>query len=305
MTEIQKRVLHAGLIKIGLDDYMAVLSDDSIDRENEIVGKQFLNKALGDRVVGLVNHENDALSQVCEWIDKKVIFTKTGHSALIARPKWFKSNPKTQILKGMLDEGAKIGISIGAIPKNHDIVKINGQEYKRWIDGEILEASFVAIAANKHAHIMALAKSLNFKKDKSMEVFTMSEEKKPEEGSKPDAEQPEGDGSEGSGEEQTDEAEKKDLHLGGGAQPTGGKKKPKKGQEGATSEPPADNPVEQATGGKSMSANEITKMVDEKVAEKLKQTPLYKMQADEDALTKKTDGEVDKALKKGLLPIIH
>ena len=156
---INKIILHATVLKTQNYGYVAILSDDSIDRENEIVGKSFLQKALDEYVPGMVNHENDALGQVCEWTDKKITMID-GHNTLTAKPKWFMSNPNAKIFKGMLDEGAEIGLSIGAIPSDSDIVKIAGKEYKRWTDGEFLEASFVGIPANKNAKIRAIAKAL-------------------------------------------------------------------------------------------------------------------------------------------------
>ncbi len=157
--------LYGKLFKTKNNTYKAVLSDDSVDREHEIVGKEFLKSALDEKTVGLINHKNDVLGMICEWTDKEIRTVK-GHNALVATPKWFDSNPNTQIIKGMLEEGANIGLSIGAIPKDHDVVKRNGKEIKRWTSGEIIEASFVAIPANKHAQISAVAKQLNLNKKK-------------------------------------------------------------------------------------------------------------------------------------------
>lgn len=161
----KKFTLNGGLIKTADGKYKVILSDDSIDREEEIVGKSFLESALDSKVVGLINHKNDVLGMLCEWTDKQIVKRK-GHNTLIATPKWFDSNPNTTVIKGMLEEGANIGLSIGAIPKEHDTVKIEDKEYKRWTNGEILEASFVAIAANKHAQIQAVAKQLNLNQKK-------------------------------------------------------------------------------------------------------------------------------------------
>ena len=157
--------LYGKLFKTKDNTYKAVLSDDSVDRENEIVGKEFLKSALDEKTVGLLDHKNSVMGMICEWTDKEIRTVK-GHNALVATPKWFDSNPNTQIIKGMLGEGANIGLSIGAIPKDHDVVKRNGKEIKRWTSGDIIEASFVAIPANKHAQISAVAKQLNLNKTK-------------------------------------------------------------------------------------------------------------------------------------------
>ncbi len=69
------------------------------------------------RVSILVNHENKVENMVGEWTNRRV--KKIGeHYAYIAEPKWFLSNPLARMIKGMLDEGAIIGISIGAIVKD-------------------------------------------------------------------------------------------------------------------------------------------------------------------------------------------
>ncbi len=166
MADLEKQITLYGKLFKGKDNtYKAVLSDDSIDRENEIVGKEFLKSALDEKTVGLIDHKNSVMGMICEWTDKEIRTVK-GHNALVATPKWFESNPNTTIIKGMLEEGANIGLSIGAIPKEHDVVKRNGKEIKRWTSGEIIEASFVAIPANKHAQISAVAKQLNLNKTK-------------------------------------------------------------------------------------------------------------------------------------------
>lgn len=139
--------------------YEAVLSDDSTDRDDEVVGKKALRKIeIDDKfIVGLVDHENKVFNQVCEWVNKR-IERRNGHTAFIAEPKFFLSNPKAQQLKGMLDEGASIGISIGAIIKDFEMKEVDGKEKRVFTDLELLEASFVAVPANAHARIMAVAK---------------------------------------------------------------------------------------------------------------------------------------------------
>lgn len=180
------------LSKTNSGDYVAVLSDDSVDREGDIMGKSALQKIMDDSgtVSILVDHENKVDSLIGEWVNRRIEFID-GHNALVAEPKFYKSNPKAQMIQGMLDEGAQIGISIGAIPKSAKETKINGKSHREFTELELLEASFVAIPANKHAHAMAIAKSFNFIEsnksfdsdmiinndvvDKNMEETTMSE----------------------------------------------------------------------------------------------------------------------------------
>jgi len=155
--------------------YVAVLSDDSIDREGEIIGKSALLKVSEDQgyLAILIDHENKALNHIGEWVNKRIELIE-GHNALVADAKFYKSNPQAEVIKGLLDEGAKLGISIGALPKAHKQTERNGKAFKEYTDMEILEASFVAIPANAHAHAVAMAKGLDLSRKTTED--NMSEE---------------------------------------------------------------------------------------------------------------------------------
>lgn len=153
--------LFAPVMKEAKGKYIAVLSDTSIDRDGERVGKSALNKivAKGGYIAALVDHENKVLNQVAQWTNMQ-IKEIDGHTALIAEPKFFPSNKKAQEIKGMLDEGAELGISIGAIVKEYEDEKLNGEPMRTFTDLELLEASFVAVPSNRHGRAMlAMAKS--------------------------------------------------------------------------------------------------------------------------------------------------
>lgn len=174
MEEIQKATHEAielwqPLVKGLNGNYIAVLSDDSIDRDGEIVGKSALHSIMKNDgyTAILLNHKNDVLGQIGEWTNKRLEETN-GHTAFVCEPKFYMSNPNAQIIKGCLDEGAQYGISIGAIPKKYEMQKINGKEYLVYTDLELLEASFVAIPANKHGRAMAVAKMFKSKEENKM-----------------------------------------------------------------------------------------------------------------------------------------
>ena len=178
MEEIQKVThekidLWMPMVK-GEGNYIATLSDDSIDRDDEIVGKSALQKIMNSDgyTAALMDHQNKVLSQVGEWTNKRIEVVD-GHNVLVAEPKFYLSNPNAQIIKGMLDEGAKIGVSIGAIVKSSERQKINGKEYRVFTDIELLEASFCAIPANRHGQAMAMAKM--FGERKHVEEVKMEE----------------------------------------------------------------------------------------------------------------------------------
>jgi len=168
--------LFQSLMKQPDGKYIAVLSDDSIDRDGDIIGKSALNKVINDDngvVSILVDHKNEVNNLVGHWVNRRMEVID-GHNALVAEPKFYLSNPQAQIIKGMLDDGAQMGISIGAIPSESKKVKLNGKTHTEFTALELLEASFVAIPANKHAHAVAIAKSLSLNKNE--EVSTMTEE---------------------------------------------------------------------------------------------------------------------------------
>jgi len=142
-------------------NYIGILSDTSIDRDNEIMSKELLEKwAEKDFYMpALINHENKVESNVGKWVDKRVI-SNGKHYALIAKPVFFKSNPKAQMIEGMLNEGANIGLSIGAIPKKSTEKVIENMTYKEWKDAELVEGSFVPVGSNRNTFAM-VAKSFN------------------------------------------------------------------------------------------------------------------------------------------------
>lgn len=164
------------VVKNNEGKYIAILSDDSVDRDNEIIGKQALQGIMNDDgyTAILLNHKNDIELQIGEWVNKRI--EQIGeHHALVAEPKFYLSNPKAAMIKGMLDEGAKMGISIGAIPTSAVEKKCSdGKTRKEYTGLELLEASFVAIPSNRHGRAMAVSKSLDSKK--MMETKTMETE---------------------------------------------------------------------------------------------------------------------------------
>jgi len=157
--------LFAPVLKEAKGKYIAVLSDTSIDRDGERVGKSALKKivAEGGYIAALMDHENKILNQVAQWTNMRLTESE-GNVALIAEPKFFKSNPNAVIIQNMLNEGAELGISIGAIVKEYEDEKIEGKSMRTFTNLDLLEASFVAIPSNRHGRAMlAMAKSFNKK----------------------------------------------------------------------------------------------------------------------------------------------
>ena len=178
-THVPYRVeMFAPVMKTAGGDYIAVLSDDSLDRDDEMVGKKALT-GMGNNfgyVAALLDHENKVMNHVAKWVNPRIVDVD-GHNALIAEPKFFMSNPNAAAIKGMLDEGAELGISIGAIVKDFDTVKFMDKSVKSYTDLELVEASFVGIGSNKFARCLAIAKKANITLDK-LRTINKREDKK-------------------------------------------------------------------------------------------------------------------------------
>lgn len=185
---VNKIFLHAPIMKSkgSENGFTCVLSDNSVDRDDEIVGyKALKSMADGDSFIAiLMDHQNRVENQIGEWVNKRVEEVD-GHFALLAEPKFYMSNPKAKMIHDMLvKDGANIGLSIGAIVKDSEDVVRDEKKFTEFTELELLEASFVAIPANKHGRAMAVAKSFTNKKlvvgeeVKIDEVNKMSEEVK-------------------------------------------------------------------------------------------------------------------------------
>ena len=152
------------------NEYRAILSDTSIDRDNERMSKNLLMKWANSPnkfIPMLMDHKNEIMKMVGQWTDPVLVENKSGSFALMMKPKWFLSNPNAQILKGMLDEGAELGLSIGAVPKKSQIVKSNDMDIREWTDAELLEASLTPIGSNRNSFIN-IAKSFGINENNTM-----------------------------------------------------------------------------------------------------------------------------------------
>lgn len=155
-VNIEKRHLVIPIVKENDGSYRAILSDDSLDRDNEFISPDIM-KAWGkdDRSLPLlINHENKMQSFVGAWTDRKIL-EKNGHVALSMKPNFFsaQANPVAQQVKRQIEEaltlGLNPGVSIGFISRDgHD----TGSGFMH-TNAELLEASVVPIQSNRHAYL--------------------------------------------------------------------------------------------------------------------------------------------------------
>lgn len=177
--------------------YHAVLSDDSLDRDEERMGKELIDSwSSKGSLPALANHENAMEKWVGGWENIKSI-QKGNNNALIADP-WFfskEANPLAHQIKKQIDEAIEKnlnpGISVGAIMKGTRTEKVNGKQIRVFTKGELVEATWVPIQSNRNANYGHIAKkfNLNFKEDKMTDIITQKDidsavEKKVEELSK-------------------------------------------------------------------------------------------------------------------------
>ena len=162
--------------------FVGILSDTSMDRDEEFMSKELLDDWATNKAVlpALANHENRMEKLVGGWTDLKVV-TKNGHSALVAKPFFFskEANPLSYQIKKLVEEslerGLNVGISIGAIPKAQIEKNIDGKNYTVYTKAELLEATWVPIQSNRNASFGHIAKQFDLE-EKGMEIITKPKE---------------------------------------------------------------------------------------------------------------------------------
>jgi len=179
MEGMEKRTVSCQIGKSmdGSGSFKAILSDTSIDRDDEFMSQELLGKWAADLnryLPMLADHKNSIDSLVGCWENAQVV-QKGEHCALTAEPRFYKSSPIGARAKALLEEGAVLGLSVGAIPKKSSEVEKNNKTYKRWDEAELLEASLTPIPSNRNTYL-SLAKSFDLDK----EVIKMADEEKTE-----------------------------------------------------------------------------------------------------------------------------
>lgn len=168
-------------------EFVGILSDTSMDRDNEFMSKELINSwaAKNKTLKALANHENKMQSWVGGWNNLKSV-EKGRNSALLANP-WFfskEANPLADQIKKQVEEaiekGLNPGISIGAIPTASENREIDGKMYKVFTEAELVEATWVPIQSNRNASFGHVAKGFDIdltEKDIDTEEMKMSDEK--------------------------------------------------------------------------------------------------------------------------------
>lgn len=162
MADTDIRKLWMPLQKQSDGTTLAILSDTSIDRDEEAMDKDLiLNWAKNKTLPMLANHENKMEKLLGVWKNMRPI-QKGGSAALMAEPDFLESSPFAQQVKAMVEEalakGAHVGVSIGAIPTAWERREVKGKEILVWTEAELLEATFVPVQSNRNASFGHIAK---------------------------------------------------------------------------------------------------------------------------------------------------
>lgn len=168
----------------GITRFAAILSDNSVDRDGERIGKALINQWAKNAILpALVNHENSMEKWIGGWKELKVI-EKGGNTALQAEPFFFSeaANPLAARVEKQISEalenGLNAGISISAIPSGSKQVKVNGKMLTEWTEAELVEATFVPIQSNRNATFGHLAKQFSLEKEGTDNTTQIKEESK-------------------------------------------------------------------------------------------------------------------------------
>jgi len=185
--ESNKRNIWVPVLKSISDDgsvkYTGILSDTSIDRDDEMIGKDLIKSwAKSGCLPALVNHENKMEKWVGGW--KNIRYIEKGENmALMAEPFFFskEANPLAAQVKKQIEEalenGLNPGISISAIPKAETTIEKGGKKYRVWTEAELLEGTWVPIQSNRNASFGHVAKSFDLGMEKeSIEISKPTED---------------------------------------------------------------------------------------------------------------------------------
>lgn len=170
MLNVDDRVrkIFIPLSKTADGKYSGILSDDSIDRDDERMAKSLIESwVLTKALPALSDHRNEMRSLSGIWTNFRLI-EKAGRTALMADLNFLKSNPHTAWMEAVVKEaeelGHSVGVSISAIPtkfKEYDMKK-DGLTLE-WLKAELVEASILPIQSNRNAY-MVVAKSFGVDK---------------------------------------------------------------------------------------------------------------------------------------------
>ena len=150
-------------------EYTAILTDTSLDRDNESMAESVMDDLAKQLALpALADHENKMSSWVGGFKNLEKIHNGANY-AVQGTPTFFskEANPKAQQIKKQIDEatemGMPCGVSIGAKPIEHKMVEKDGKTHKQHTKIEVMEGTFTPIPANRGSYAY-VAKSFGIQK---------------------------------------------------------------------------------------------------------------------------------------------
>ena len=158
--------------------YTGILSDDSLDRDDEMMSPELLKSwAKKGSIPGIMNHENKIENYVADFDNLRTI-EEDGRTILVGDINFF-DVPEAKSVELKVIKGKHVGLSISAIPQDYSMItkEVRGKEkeVKMFTKGELLEGSFIPVQSNRYAQALAFAKGFDLKKFEEPEVVMMEE----------------------------------------------------------------------------------------------------------------------------------
>lgn len=164
--ELQRANLWMPITKSPDGKLSAIISDTSIDKDDEMMDVSLLRKWCSDPNKFLPmqkDHEWTIDNMIGHWKNPQLVASMDGNNhALVMEPVFYRGIKSADEVILRINQGANIGLSIGALPTAHKTIEKDGQKYKVWTDATLLEVSVTPIPSNNHTY-MHMAKSFNLK----------------------------------------------------------------------------------------------------------------------------------------------
>jgi hypothetical protein len=144
----------------------AIISDTSIDKDEEMMDVSLLRKWASDpnKFIPMQKDHNWTIdNMIGHWKNPQVVPDNSGeHHALVMEPVFYRGIKSADEILLRINQGANIGLSIGAMPVSSKTMEKDGKKYKVWTEANLLEVSVTPIPSNNHTY-MSVAKSFVMK----------------------------------------------------------------------------------------------------------------------------------------------
>ena len=246
------------------DKFNAILTDTSLDSDNEMMAESVMDQLKTKMALpALADHDNSMGSWIGGFKNLEKV-NKNGHWAIKGEPNFFskEANPKAAQIKKQMEEaqemGLSAGISIGARPIASKTVQRDGKDVKQWTELDVREATFTPVQSNTNSYAY-VAKSFGLEgQEKILKKTDETINKKPEVTN------------------MSKEEEAKKLELEKKMDADKKKKADEDAKKAEADKKAADDKKKSEEGKITVTKEELATMVQKSVEDTLKKAPLYK-----------------------------